>query len=73
MDAISKFLDMGGYAGFVWPSYVVVFAVLAVLLWLSLRGLRAAESELQRLEGDTPRTRRAAAPETPQDDGATQP
>ena len=43
MEQLGKFLDMGGYAGFVWPSYVAVFALLAVLLWLSLRGLRGAE------------------------------
>ena len=69
MTKISEFLDMGGYAGFVWPSYGAVIAVLAVLLWLSLRGLKAAENELARLEGDAPRPRRGAAPK----DGAARP
>jgi heme exporter protein D len=69
MKDIGTFLDMGGYAGFVWPSYAVVIGVLAVLLWVSLRGLKAAESELARLEGDAPRARRAA----PADGGAVQP
>ncbi|MEP0336857.1 MAG: heme exporter protein CcmD [Alphaproteobacteria bacterium] len=69
MTKISEFLDMGGYAGFVWPSYGAVIAVLAVLLWLSLRGLKAAERELAQLEGDAPRARRAP----PTDDGAARP
>lgn len=69
MDQLSSFFDMGGYAGFVWPSYVAVFAVLAVLLGISLRGLRAAEAELERLEGEQPRGARRARPT----DGADQP
>ena len=69
MTKISEFLDMGGYAGFVWPSYGAVIVVLAGLLWLSLRGLKAAESELARLEGGAPRPRRGAAPK----DGAAGP
>ena len=58
MEQLGKFLDMGGYAGFVWPSYVAVFAILAVLLWLSLRGLRGAERELSQLEQNNPRAHR---------------
>lgn len=42
---------MGGYAGYVWPSYLFAAVVLGVLLAVSLRGLRAAESELADLEG----------------------
>ena len=57
MEQLGKFLDMGGYAGFVWPSYVAVFAILAVLLWLSLRGLRGAERELTQLEQNNPSPR----------------
>ncbi|PIW31173.1 MAG: heme exporter protein CcmD [Rhodospirillales bacterium CG15_BIG_FIL_POST_REV_8_21_14_020_66_15] len=60
---MGKFLEMGGYAGFVWPSYAAVLAVLAVLLWLSLRGLRAAEGELSRLEGDAGGARRGGGHE----------
>ena len=69
MTKISEFLDMGDYAGFIGPSYGAVIAVLAVLLWLSLRGLKAAERELAQLEGDAPRARRAR----PTDDGAARP
>ena len=30
MDTISEFLDMGGYARYVWPSYAIALVVLAV-------------------------------------------
>ena len=63
MDTISKFLEMGGYAGYVWPSYLAVFGLLGVLLWLSLRGLKAAETDLAQLEGpDGKAVRRQASP-----------
>ena len=42
---------MGGHAAFIWPSYAVVFAVLIVLLVVSIRGLRNAEADLAALEG----------------------
>ena len=42
---IGKFLDMGGYAAFVWPGYALAaIAVIGMLLW-SLRTLRARERE----------------------------
>jgi heme exporter protein D len=50
MDSIAAFLAMGGYARFVWPSFGLTLIVLAGLLVLSLRGLRAAEAELAALQ-----------------------
>lgn len=42
---IAKFLDMGGYAAFVWPGYALTaIATIGMLLW-SLRTLRARERE----------------------------
>jgi len=32
-----EFWDMGGYAFFVWGSYAVVFAGVALELWLAVR------------------------------------
>ena len=32
-----EFWDMGGYAVFVWGSYAVVFAGVALELWLAVR------------------------------------
>jgi heme exporter protein D len=40
---LAKFLDMGGYAAFVWPGYgVAALAAIGMLAW-SLRTLRARE------------------------------
>jgi heme exporter protein D len=49
MDALSSFLNMGGYAGFIWPAYAIAAAVLAGLLVISRRALRDAERTLDRL------------------------
>ncbi len=47
---MESFLDMGGYAAFVWPAYVLVAGVLAVLLVASRRFAKAAEDELAGME-----------------------
>jgi heme exporter protein D len=41
----SKFLDMGGYAAFVWPGYGLAALAVIGMLVLSLRTLRARERE----------------------------
>jgi heme exporter protein D len=65
MDSLSSFLHMGGYAGFVWPSFAITILVMTVLLVASLRSLKARESALAALQGDAPRaTRREATGET---------
>ena len=51
MEQVKEFLAMGGYAVYVWPSYLFAAVVLGGLLVFSLRGLRAAERELAELEG----------------------
>ncbi|MCW8836053.1 MAG: heme exporter protein CcmD [Rhodospirillales bacterium] len=50
MDSITTFLNMGGYAAYIWPSYGIVAAVLVGLLFASLRGLRSEEATLKALE-----------------------
>jgi heme exporter protein D len=50
----ANFLWMGGYAGFIWPAYAIAFVVLGGMAWRSLRRLRAAESELERIEQKRP-------------------
>lgn len=43
--AMSEFLNMGGYAAFVWPAYLISGAViggLAASIWLRARRLRRA-------------------------------
>ena len=51
MDSLSSFLNMGGHAGFVWPSFGITALVLVVLLVASLRSLSARESTLAELRG----------------------
>jgi len=57
MDKIASFLEMGGYAEYVWPAFGIAFAVLVGFLISSLRTLRSREATLRALE--------AAAPESP--------
>jgi len=60
--ALATYLAMGGYARFVWPGYILGLVLLVGLLLLSLRGARAREAELARLQSARPaRTRRRAA------------
>lgn len=51
MDRIGEFLNMGGHAAYIWPSYALTFGVLIILLVVSLRALRRAEADLEQLEG----------------------
>jgi heme exporter protein D len=47
---MAKFLEMGGYAVYVWPAFAVAALVMIGLLITSLRTLRAREAILKRLE-----------------------
>jgi heme exporter protein D len=49
-----EFLDMGGYAVFVWGAYGVTLVVLAALLAEALVRLRRRKAELERLEEHEP-------------------
>ena len=55
MDGLAKFLDMGGYAAYVWPALGLTAAVLVALLVVSVRGARRREAELASLEAETGR------------------
>ena len=60
---MAEFLDMGGYAAFVWPALLLTAAVMAGLFAVSLADLRAQQRLVARLEnGAGPRPRRPAAP-----------
>ena len=50
MDTVQAFLDMGGYGGFVWPAFGITALVLAGLLIVSLRSLKAREATLAALQ-----------------------
>ncbi len=64
VEAIATFLDMGGYAAFVWPALGITALVLAAMALASVRRLRASEAALRRAEAAHPR-RAARAGEGP--------
>ena len=47
---MNAFFAMGGYGGYVWPSYAVTFVVLAAAVLFAWRGHARARAELRRLE-----------------------
>ncbi|MYE02739.1 MAG: heme exporter protein CcmD [Alphaproteobacteria bacterium] len=60
MSGLGDFLQLGGYAVYVWPAYGVAALVLGGLLTESLSRLRRVERRLAALE----------ASDAPQDDAA---
>ena len=63
MEHLANYLDMGGYARFVWPAYGLVALVMIVVLVLTLRTLSARERELAALQREMP-VRRGRRPGT---------
>ena len=55
------FVEMGGYAVYVWPAFAISALVLGGLLLASLRGLRARENTLAALRRETAAERRGDA------------
>ncbi|MGH8134199.1 MAG: heme exporter protein CcmD [Steroidobacteraceae bacterium] len=45
---MSQFLDMGGYAPFVWPAYGVTFAVVVLNIVWARRALARSRAEARR-------------------------
>ena len=54
MENFAQFVEMGGYARFVWPSFGLTFVILVGLLVVSWRALKAAEAELAALQSAIP-------------------
>jgi len=52
---MSDYFNMGGYAAFVWPAFALSFGVLGVLLFASLKNLRASEKALNDIGAAGPR------------------
>ncbi len=48
---MAAFLDLGGYAAYVWPAYLFTAAALIGLLVTTLRDLRSRESALRSRQG----------------------
>jgi heme exporter protein CcmD len=51
-NSMSAFFAMGGYAQYVWPSYVVALGAIALTSWSARRVLRAALAEARRAAVD---------------------
>ena len=50
MSAVSEFFDMGGYAWYVWPSYVLTFTVVVLnIVWARRLLARSREEARRRL------------------------
>jgi heme exporter protein CcmD len=49
---MSAFFAMGGYAGFVWPSYAASALILGLAVFLTLSAHARARAALRRLEGE---------------------
>jgi len=58
MDALNRFLEMGGYARFVWPAYGVAMVVLAGMALQSYRAWRRQHRLWSALETMRPQRRR---------------
>lgn len=58
MDSLTSFLEMGGYARFVWASFAVTLLVLGGLLIESVRALKARQQRLAALQAASQRRRR---------------
>ena len=56
MEAIEKFLAMGGYAAYVWPAFGLTALVMIALLVATVRSLRARQSTLDLLKRDDSET-----------------
>lgn len=54
---MAEFLDMGGYAATVWPSYGVAVVILGGLLAFSLRQVARRKAQLDSLEAERERNR----------------
>ena len=71
MEKVTAFFQMGGYAAFVWPSLGLTVAIMAGLLIVTLRQLRARLRRLAELEAAGAQRRRRAAPTSTTSGGAS--
>lgn len=55
MDAVAKFLAMGGYWPYVWPALGLTAATMAALVLASRKALKRAEADLAHWEREAKR------------------
>jgi heme exporter protein CcmD len=50
MASFMEYLDMGGYARYVWPAYIIVIGAITLNIYTARRALkRAREAAIRRL------------------------
>ncbi len=49
MEKLMQFMEMGGYAGYIWPAFGIVLAVMAFMWIAGMRGWRKSEQVLASL------------------------
>ena len=57
MSDFQHWVQMGGYAAFVWPAYAIALLVLGGIAAQSWRRYRASLRDLDRLQRPSPRAR----------------
>jgi heme exporter protein D len=58
---MAEFLAMGGFAWFIWPTYVLTLGFMIGITLVTLRGLAADRKTLAELEKNAPHRQRSAA------------
>jgi heme exporter protein CcmD len=62
MKALSDFFDMGGYAAYLWPSYILTLAVVVLNIVWARRFLARSREEARRRLAMKTGTEASAAP-----------
>ena len=57
---MTEISSMGGYGGYISSAWGIALVVLALLIGISVKSMRARERELSQLEAESPRRRRRA-------------
>jgi len=60
---MTEIFSMGGYGGYISCAWGIALVVLALLIGISVKSMRARERELSQLEAESPRRRRAPGAE----------
>jgi heme exporter protein D len=60
---MNEFLNMGGYAAYIWPALGFAALVLVIMTVTSIARLRASEAALRAAKRQSPQRRRRNTPE----------
>ncbi len=58
MESFSSYLQMGGYAGFIWSSYALAAILMVAVLVASVLKARSCERDLAQAQAQRPSRRR---------------